>query len=231
MLVSPKFWGCCHQVPFTMSPSGKRPGQSLAATGVPGLVPSRLFFIMDRNQGLRFLVDTGAEVSVLPPTCAERRHPSESLTLQAVNGTRIATYGTRSLTLNLGLRRTLRWVFIVADVQQPILGADFLSHFNLHVDMTHCRLVDALTQFTIQGMYSKASTPSPSILPRIPTNDFLLSSLISPLSLDHSLTLTHPNTQSPTTSKPLALRYPHGLAAFHLSAYVSLAENSSTCWS
>ena len=155
-----------------MSPSGKRPGQSLAATGVPGLVPSRLFFIMDCNQGLRFLVDTGAEVSVLPPTCAERRHPSESLTLQAVNGTRIATYGTRSLTLNLGLRRTLRWVFIVADVQQPILGADFLSHFNLHVDMTHCRLVDALTQFTIQGMYSKASTPSPSILPRIPTNDF-----------------------------------------------------------
>lgn len=62
----PALWGGCHQVSSAMSPSGKRPGQSLAATGVPGLVPSRLFFIMDRNQGLRFLVDTGAEVSVLP---------------------------------------------------------------------------------------------------------------------------------------------------------------------
>jgi hypothetical protein len=72
-------------LPSTMSPSGKRPGHSLAATGIPGLVPSHLFFIMDHNQGLRFLVDTGAEVSVLPPTCADRRHPSESLTLQAVN--------------------------------------------------------------------------------------------------------------------------------------------------
>ena len=36
-------------------PSGKRPGQSLAATGTPGLVPSRLFFITDRTHGLRFL--------------------------------------------------------------------------------------------------------------------------------------------------------------------------------
>ena len=231
MLVSPKFWGCCHQVPFTMSPSGKRPGQSLAATGVPGLVPSRLFFIMDRNQGLRFLVDTGAEVSVLPPTCAERRHPSESLSLQAVNGTRIATYGTRSLTLNLGLRRTLRWVFIVADVQQPILGADFLSHFNLHVDMTHCAWLMPLPSSLSGACIPRHPHLAPLFFPVSLQMTFLLSSLIFPLSLDHSLTLTHPNIQSFTTSKPLALRYPHGLAAFHLSAYVSLAENSSTCWS
>ena len=45
---------------------GKRQGQVLMATSTPGLPPSRLFFVTDRCSGLRFLVDTGAEVSVLP---------------------------------------------------------------------------------------------------------------------------------------------------------------------
>ena len=95
---------------------GKISGQSLAATGVPGLVPSRLFFITDRTHGFRFLIDTGAEVSVLPSTCIKRKCPDTSVSLQAVNGTPIATHGTCSLSLNLGLRRTFRWVFIIADV-------------------------------------------------------------------------------------------------------------------
>ena len=39
------------------------------ATDVTGQTPtSRLFHIPDRTSGLRFLVDTGAEVSVLPAT-------------------------------------------------------------------------------------------------------------------------------------------------------------------
>ena len=33
------------------------------ATSAPGPFPSRLFYVTDRNSGLRFLVDTGAEVS------------------------------------------------------------------------------------------------------------------------------------------------------------------------
>ncbi len=74
---------------------------------------------------LSFLVDTGAQVSVLPPTRANRLRKQEGFTLSAVNGTAIATYGTRSLTLNIGLRRTFQWIFVVADVSKPLLGADF----------------------------------------------------------------------------------------------------------
>ena len=69
--------------------------------------------------GTQFLVDTGSEVSVIRPHAADRRHKGDSLTLQAVNNTPITTYGTRSLMLNLGLRRTFQWVFIIADVQKP----------------------------------------------------------------------------------------------------------------
>ena len=34
---------------------------------VSGPVNSRLFYITDQDTGTRFLVDTGAEVSIIPP--------------------------------------------------------------------------------------------------------------------------------------------------------------------
>ncbi|GFX99554.1 gag-pol polyprotein [Trichonephila clavipes] len=37
--------------------------------------------------------------------------------------------------LNLGLRRPFIWTFIIADVSSPIIGADFLKHFNLLIDL------------------------------------------------------------------------------------------------
>ena len=107
---------------------GKLSGRSLAATSVASLSPSWVFYVTNKSIGTRFLVDTGAKVSVIPPTPAERRHQADHLTLQAVNSM-------RSLTLDFGLHRTFRWVFMIANVQYPILCADFLRHFSLLVDM------------------------------------------------------------------------------------------------
>ena len=86
---------------------------------------SQLFFVSDCNMHTRFLVDTGSEVSVILPTPAEQCRPPDPLALTAVNNTSICTYGQRSLSLDLGLRRLLPWIFIIADVKKPILGADF----------------------------------------------------------------------------------------------------------
>ena len=69
-------------------------------------------------------MDTGSEVSVLPPTAKDRQHCNTALDLHAANNTTIATYGQRLLQVNVGFRRSFPWVFLVADVQQPILGAD-----------------------------------------------------------------------------------------------------------
>lgn len=142
------------------------------ATGATGLQSSRLFYVTDRALGLRFLVDTGAEVSVIPPSAAERKYRREDFGLQAVNDTAIATFGRRSLTLNLGLRRTFHWIFIVADVKNPILGADFLRHYNLLVDVRRNCLLDALTQLHVQGIVSQDQSPSPTLLSARPKTDY-----------------------------------------------------------
>lgn len=96
-------------------------------------------------------MDTGAEVSAVPATRADRQG-QPTYNLQAVNATRIATFGQRSLTMDFGLRRTFRWVFLVADVKHAIIVADFLRHFGLLVDMKHCHLRDATTHLSIHGI-------------------------------------------------------------------------------
>ena len=83
----------------------------------------------------------------------------------AVNGASIPTFGKRSLTLNQGLRRTFRWVFVIADVHIPIIAADFLRHYSLLVDMTNSQLVDPITQLRVQGILSQVETLRPSFFP------------------------------------------------------------------
>ena len=82
---------------------------------------SRLFYVSDRSTGARYLVDTGAEISVFPASAKDKSNPVW-FTLRAANQTAIPAFGELSLTLDLGLRRTLRWLFIKADVAKPIFG-------------------------------------------------------------------------------------------------------------
>lgn len=88
-------------------------------------------------------MDTSAEVNVIPPSCCGSAYPYTGPSLQAANQYPIATHGVCLLCLILGLSRPFQWTFIVADVKHPILGADFLGHFNLFVDVNHRYLVDS----------------------------------------------------------------------------------------
>ena len=53
-----------------------------------------------------------------------RSTPDTGRALQAVNGTRIATYGVKNVQLRLG--HTYSHTFIVSDVEEPVLGFNFL---------------------------------------------------------------------------------------------------------
>ena len=150
-----------HIQAFCNSATGKLPRQRLEATSLPGtLHQSRLFYVTDRPTGTRFLVDTGADVSVLPPSRSEKQHPS-SITLQAVNKSPISTYGEKSLALDLGLRRNFQWIFLIADVPIAIIGADFLAHFGLKVDVRQRKLIDTTTTLSVNGIKSTHSSPRP----------------------------------------------------------------------
>ena len=139
-----------------------------------GLNPtSRLFYVRDHSSGFRFLVDTGAEVSIVPPSGDDRRNRHSQFNLQAINNTNITTYGVHSLTLDLGLRRTFRWTFIIADVPKPILGADFLQNFNLLVDVRHHRLADSVTHLKVQGILADTPPSGISRCPKDPNNPYL----------------------------------------------------------
>ncbi|UYV64959.1 hypothetical protein LAZ67_3002565 [Cordylochernes scorpioides] len=96
-----------------------------------------------RRHAYLFLVDTGAEVSVIPPPVKNAR-PSDRQ-LFAANGSIIHTYGERHLELDLGLGRLFRWPFIIADVGVSIIGADFLRHYGLTVDLRNHRLSDPVS--------------------------------------------------------------------------------------
>lgn len=86
--------------------AGKQTAPLSSATDRLGAAQSRLI-IRDRISGIRFLVDTGADVSVLPSVYQRRKHKS-NYTLYAANGSAIATYGQRLLRLDLGLRRVIQ---------------------------------------------------------------------------------------------------------------------------
>ena len=128
----------------------------------------RLLFVTDRASGRHFLVDTGAEVSVLPPKMEERSATS-ALSLRAANGSTIRCFGHRTLDLDLGLGRRLQWDFIVADVDTSILGIDFLQKFSLAVDIPKHRLVDTTTNASAIGQVKRAESLHLSII--VPTAD------------------------------------------------------------
>jgi cleavage and polyadenylation specificity factor subunit 1 len=165
---------------------GKRPGQPLIATSEFGQSNSRLFYIQERYTGLRLLVDTGAEISLMPPSKLDRKHLQMGFCLQAANNTSINTYGKRSLTLNIGLRRNFQWPFIIADVKNPILGADFLRYFNLLVDMRNKRLIDTITHLKVQGVTSS----------QMPSN--LVWQVITPKNKFEAIMTEYPSITQPT---------------------------------
>ncbi|GFQ94633.1 retrovirus-related Pol polyprotein from transposon 297, partial [Trichonephila clavata] len=114
-------------------------------------------YLLDINSRSKYLIDTVAEVSVIPLTTVSKHLPPASLPLFAATGTVISTYGQKLATLDLGLRRVFKLPFIIAEVSQPIIGADFLRHYGLLVDIRHGCLVDSLIKLHTHGMVKQGN--------------------------------------------------------------------------
>lgn len=126
-----------------------------------GVSQSNRLFVKDRTTELLFLIDTGADVSILPISFKEKNAPAcTESRLFAANNTNIATFGTKSININFGLRREFNWTFLVANVTTPIIGADFLTHYNLVVDLAKKSLIDNVTNLCVMGQIKAADIHS-----------------------------------------------------------------------
>ena len=117
---------------------------------------ARLLYVKDDISGRRFLVDTGALVSVFPASGLDTHSHRPSALLEAANGSTIHTYGDKVMTLSINGRKYV-WKFTVADVTQPLLGADFLCSNTLMVDVKGQRLVDPTTYTSLPLQVTNAS--------------------------------------------------------------------------
>ncbi|GFX17255.1 retrovirus-related Pol polyprotein from transposon opus [Trichonephila clavipes] len=125
----------------------------------PSKHTSRLF-LLDRRSGQKFLIDSGSEICVIPPSPTMNESPQSNFSLFAANNTKIPAYGMVRKELKLGLRRPFIRTFIIADVSSPIIGADFLKHFNLLIDLKKKRLVDVETSLFTSCVFSNIVQPS-----------------------------------------------------------------------
>jgi hypothetical protein len=106
-----------------------------------------------------YLLDTGSDLCIFPRKLLPGRRERMDYNLYAANGTTIPTYGWTSRSLNLGLRREFPWRFVIADVQVPIIGVDFLSHYALLVDCRNSRLLDGITSLSTPGLFAPPTVP------------------------------------------------------------------------
>ena len=94
--------------------------------------------------------------------------------LYAANGTPINTYGEKTLRVDLNLRRPYLWKFIEADVTTPILGADFLAHHHILVDLRRKQIIDGETLLQARTTEDKSNTPTITMInENIPFYDIL----------------------------------------------------------
>ncbi len=193
MLVSSQVWQPSKKMPITLYTEVKLPGRSLAATNVAGPSPiGRLFYVYDKSTALRFLVDTGAQVSIIPPSSAERSAGPGELRLQAINGSNIPTFGLRSLTLDLGLLRAFRWV---------LSSPTYLNQYLVPISST-----------TFVYWLTCAIAYSPILLHSYEFKELLVEITYSPVShLLHRTTPTHfsnfcPNSRQSRSHAPLIAR-------------------------
>ena len=93
-----------------------------------------LIYLQDILSNRNFLVDTGASP----------HHSSAAPTgphLLMADGRPTKPWGSRTIPLQFGNRR-FQFSFLLADVDRPILGADFLAEFDLLVDASERQVLE-----------------------------------------------------------------------------------------
>ncbi|CAH8491754.1 unnamed protein product [Dicrocoelium dendriticum] len=121
---------------------------------------NRLVYVNYQRSSIMFLIDTEAEVSLIPAN-ANYKHSEPTYNLRTAKGSPIASFGRCMMNLDMNLRREFQWVIMVASFIFEIIGMDFLGHFGLLFDHGRHRLLDDCTKLEIAGIFTDAPIISP----------------------------------------------------------------------
>ena len=190
------------------------------STAASGSALQLLAAFRTANFSIDFLIDTGSSISLLPVSMAKLLNcllaPSP-ICLKAADGRSLVVQGQTHLKLtNASLRRSFIWVFVVADVSKPILGADFLSHFRISVDCFKRTIIDTNTKLCAPCIpklvpdYAACGVRLPDNLPVFVTPLFekyaalLMPGQVDYSAWDHGLSIQH--TIDTGTARPVFAR-------------------------
>ena len=85
---------------------------------------------------MKYLIDTGAAVSIIPhhhEFCQSTNVESTNLSLASANGTNMQTFGRMYKIIQIGGIQH-KQTFICEDVQEAMLGTDFLQKHNAQIN-------------------------------------------------------------------------------------------------
>ena len=125
---------------------------------------SSLFYVHDDLSGRDFLVDTGACVSLFPHRSAD---PPTRRDLCTADGSFLPAWGLRRVNVVFG-GKSFCWRFLLAAVDTPILGMDFLAAHRLVVDAAARQLLHAATfspifAVSVGAHAGEHTAPTPSL--------------------------------------------------------------------
>ena len=136
-------------------PLVRQEGSFTLPAGSPG---SNLIFLQDSLSNRKFLVDSGATISVFPHHSSKPSSSSvfsNSVELRTADGSSVRCAGTREIPLCIGSRR-FSWSFQLAPVTVPTLVADFLRHHHLLVDVAGHRVLDSSSLSAVGEVFSSS---------------------------------------------------------------------------
>ena len=143
-----------------------------------GSTTSSLIYLLDSLSNRRFLVDTGASISVFP---APPTSTVSAVKLITADGSTVSCSGSRLIPLRFGSTR-FEWIFQLAPVSIPILGADFLLHHRLVVDLVNQKVFNNSSALTADGtpcVLEASPTPSSTLRASFLSSPKCISDLLS----------------------------------------------------
>ncbi|XP_014768969.1 uncharacterized protein LOC106868296 [Octopus bimaculoides] len=173
------------------------------------------------------MVDTGSSCSIWPLRLTADGPKRSAIVLHAIDSSSIATFDQISLRLDINLCRDFQWVFVVAEIPHPILGADFLDNFNLLIDVRRQRLVDGSMSLSTSAKTTTNAVLSSSFFVATAGDAFhsLLASF--PELVDqtfHSTKPTHLTLHYITTTGPPVFSRPHPFAMCEITMRLMMAN-------